>query len=588
MNKQNNKCESIRWITTFMKSHKCYFYINITATTLLTGINVLKAYLIQELFNEGINLEVYTLWFTVLTFIGISIIGMVLAYLSKLYNGKFVHHLIMDMRDELAKHVTSINLKYLDDRKSGDMISRLNNDVNQISQFLCNNLPTFISQVLLAVVAALYILSINWKLLIVSLIITPFGMVFAYFVNKNTQKYYVDSFTQLGNATAEVEQSILGVDIIKSFNLYQYFCKKIDYRYNCVFKSEMKSQKYISMIQPICFTLSYAPRLVGVIYSGYLVTKGEITIGTIVLVLLLLEWIVAPTVFAPFFMNNFNRMLAAVERIKEIFDLLPERSSGININSMKSDIAITFKNVKFSYDNSVQVLKNINFDIEKLGITALVGTSGSGKSTIIDLITCLYEYEEGSIELFGNEIKTINPKSIRDKIAVVSQQAYIFPGTVAENIGYGSIDASFEKIKLAAHYAIADGFIEKLPNLYDTLIGEGGVGLSGGQKQRISLARALLKDSPIIIFDEPTAALDYSTENLIQETFIKLSENKTILIITHRLSTLLNADQIIVLDHGQVVESGTRHDLINKKGQFYNMFKEEILAYGFSLGGNYD
>jgi len=579
MSKQNSKYESIRWITTFIKRRKCYFYINITATTLLTGINILKAYLIQELFNYGINLEVYTLLLTVLTFIGISVVGMGLVYLSKLYNGKFVHHLIMDMRDQLAKHVTRINLKYLDDRKSGDMISRLNNDVNQISQFLCNNLPTFFSQVLLAVVAALYILSINWKLLIVSLIITPFGMVMAYFVNKNTQKYYADSFVELGNATAEVEQSMLGIDIIKSFNLYQYFGKKIDYRYNCVFKSEMKSQKYISMIQPICFTLSFAPRLVGVIYSGYLVTKGEITIGTIVLVLLLLEWIVAPTVFAPFFMNNFNRMLAAVERVKEIFDLQPERLSGININSMKSDIAITFKNVKFSYDNSVQVLKNINFDIEKIGITALVGTSGSGKSTIIDLITCLYEYEEGSIELFGNEINTINPKSIRDKIAVVSQQAYIFPGTVADNIGYGSIDASFEKIKLAAHYAIADEFIEKLPNSYDTSIGEGGVGLSGGQKQRISLARALLKDSPIIIFDEPTAALDYSTENLMQETFIKLSENKTILIITHRLSTLLNANQIIVLDDGQVVESGTRHDLINKKGQFYNMFKEEILAY---------
>ncbi|MEG2290208.1 MAG: ABC transporter ATP-binding protein [Clostridium sp.] len=578
MAKKNNRYKSIKWLTKFVKLYKFYFFLSIVISTLLVGINVVKVYLIQELINGAIYSQISTLLLIILAFICVNAIGIILSYLSKLYNGKFVNYTIKDIRDKLAKHVTRIEFKQLDDEHAGDMVSRLNNDVNQMQQFLENSLSTFVSQLLLAIIAAIYLFIINWKILLMGLIITPFGMIVAYFVNKNTQKYYPLYFNELGKATAEVEQSILGVDVIKSFNLYDYFYKKIDYKYKNAFKAEIKAQKYVSLIQPACFTLSFAPRLIGVIYSGYLASKGEITIGTIILVLLLLEWIAAPTVFAPFFMNDLNRMLAATERVEEILNLPLERSVGQPFERLESKTTIRFKNVSFSYLDSEPVLKKISFEIKNSSITALVGISGSGKSTIADLITCLYEYDDGSVELFGNELKRLNPKDVREQISIVSQETYLFPGTVAENIKYGSSNAIYEEVILAAQSAFADEFIQQLPNSYDTLIGEGGVGLSGGQKQRISLARALIKDAPIVIFDEPTASLDYCAENLVKETLAKLSKNKAVLVISHRLSTLLNADQIIVLNKGEIVEKGTKDELIRKKGEFYEIFKDEIPA----------
>ncbi|MEG0308502.1 MAG: ABC transporter ATP-binding protein [Clostridium sp.] len=578
MAKKNNRYKSIKWLTKFFELYKFYFFLSIVIYTLLVGINAVKVYLIQELINGAIYSQIPTLLLTILAFICVSAIGSILSYVSKLYNGKFVNYTIKDMRDKLAKHVTRIEFKQLDDEHAGDMVSRLNNDVNQMQQFLENSLSTFVSQLLLGIIAAIYLFIINWKILLMGLIITPFGMIVAYFVNKNTQKYYPLYFNELGKATAEVEQSILGVDVIKSFNLYNYFYKKIDYKYKNAFKAEIKAQKYVSLIQPACFTLSFAPRLIGVIYSGYLASKGEITIGTIILVLLLLEWIAAPTVFAPFFMNDLNRMLAATERVEEILNLPLERSVGQPFERLESKTTIRFKNVSFSYLDSEPVLKNLSFEIKNSSITALVGISGSGKSTIADLITCLYEYDDGSVELFGNELKRLNPKDVREQISIVSQETYLFPGTVAENIKYGSSNAIYQEVILAAQSAFADEFIQQLPNSYDTLIGEGGVGLSGGQKQRISLARALIKDAPIVIFDEPTASLDYYTENLVQETLAKLSKNKAVLVISHRLSTLLNADQIIVLNKGEIVEKGTKDELIHKKGKFYEIFKDEIPA----------
>ncbi|MEG0613664.1 MAG: ABC transporter ATP-binding protein [Clostridium sp.] len=578
MAKKNNRYKSIKWLTKFFELYKFYFFLSIVIYTLLVGINAVKVYLIQELINGAIYSQIPTLLLTILAFICVSAIGSILSYVSKLYNGKFVNYTIKDMRDKLAKHVTRIEFKQLDDEHAGDMVSRLNNDVNQMQQFLENSLSTFVSQLLLGIIAAIYLFIINWKILLMGLIITPFGMIVAYFVNKNTQKYYPLYFNELGKATAEVEQSILGVDVIKSFNLYDYFYKKIDYKYKNAFKAEIKAQKYVSLIQPACFTLSFAPRLIGVIYSGYLASKGEITIGTIILVLLLLEWIAAPTVFAPFFMNDLNRMLAATERVEEILNLPLERSVGQPFERLESKTTIRFKNVSFSYLDSEPVLKNLSFEIKNSSITALVGISGSGKSTIADLITCLYEYDDGSVELFGNELKRLNPKDVREQISIVSQETYLFPGTVAENIKYGSSNAIYQEVILAAQSAFADEFIQQLPNSYDTLIGEGGVGLSGGQKQRISLARALIKDAPIVIFDEPTASLDYYTENLVQETLAKLSKNKAVLVISHRLSTLLNADQIIVLNKGEIVEKGTKDELIHKKGKFYEIFKDEIPA----------
>jgi len=240
--------------------------------------------------------------------------------------------------------------------------------------------------------------------------------------------------------------------------------------------------------------------------------------------------------------------------------------------------AIRFSHVSFSYHPSKKIVNDLSFNLPKDKIVALVGASGSGKSTIIDLISCLYECDEGKIEVFGRDIKEIDIQSVRDRISVVSQDTYLFPGTIADNILYGEQSATMEEVIEAAKLAHAHDFILDLPDGYSTILGEGGVNLSGGQRQRISIARAFLKDVPILLLDEPTASLDNYTEAKVQKSLEKLMSHRTVLVVAHRLSTVIKADEIIVLNEGKILESGSHQQLIDKKGYYNQLYKNQYFS----------
>jgi ABC-type multidrug transport system fused ATPase/permease subunit len=367
------------------------------------------------------------------------------------------------------------------------------------------------------------------------------------------------------------------MEMIKTYNLKDFFAGKLQGQYEKVYTAEMNAQKYVAILQPVCFSLSYIPRLICALYGGQLVVKGEMGIGSVIAILQLFEYVVEPTVYLPFVMNRIHRAIAAIERVSEVFSMQEERMDGRlkpvctgeeELPKREGVAILRLENVAFGYDPERRVLNDVNFELKQGKLTALVGASGGGKSTIINLLTGLYECDAGRIELFGVDLRQLTLPAIREQIAVVSQDTYLFPATIAENIRYGRLDATMEEVIAAARAVYVDEFVENLPAGYQTMVGEGGSSLSGGQRQRIAMARAVLKNAPILLLDEPTASLDHHTETLIQQSLERLMVGRTVLVIAHRLSTIIRADQILVLDNGQIVEAGTHETLLGQRGLY--------------------
>ena len=578
MNKEyeSKNIEMIKWFLSYIKPYKGLFLISMITSGGLITANLLKAYFIKELVDYGLEGDLYILLKTLVKF-GLLILGGTLfSYLSKLSAGKISLSIIEDLKNKLADHISKIELEELEEIQSGDLASRLNNDTDMIKQFINNSLPQFSTQMIMGIGASLYIGFINWKLLLATLMFLPLGIFAADFLNKRARVYYPESYKYLGQAAGMVEESIPGIEIIKAFNLKKIFAEKLKKKYNQVFQTELNAFKYVSVLQPVCYALANFPRLISLIAGGYMASRGELEVGTLIAAYHLTEFIIIPAVSYPFVKNNINRSIAAIERVEEILSISKESTDGHKIQDKSTELAISFQDVSFSYRRSNTVLENLSFELYNSQMTALVGVSGSGKSTIVDLICRLYLYQGGSIKIFGNELKSIAPENIRHQIAVVSQDTYLFPGTITENIGYGKSGATEEDILAAAKAANAHQFIEKLANGYQTQVGEGGNNLSGGQKQRISLARAFLKDAPIIILDEPTSSLDNHSEQLIQKSIEELIEGRTVLVIAHRLSTIMKADQILVLDNGRIVEKGRHQQLVKKEDLYYQLYNNQL------------
>ena len=380
------------WIFAFIKPYKSWFIFSVIMFGGVIAANLLKAYFIQNLINYSLDNQIGRVIQIAITFGLVTSGGGLFSYLAKFATGKFSIHALRDLKDQLADHLSRVQLKSLEEVQSGDLVSRLNNDTDLLHSFMKSTLPTFSVQVLLGAGAGLYIFYISWKLLLVSLIFLPFGMYMASYLNKHAGKYYPKSYRYLGEATGEVEQSLIGIDIIKSFTLKGLFSKKIKKHFEQVFQADIEAQKYVSVLQPVCYSIANIPRIVAIIYGGYLVAKGEIGIGTLIGVIELYEYIIIPAVSLPFIMNRLQQSNAAIERIAEIFSLPKERSGNRDVREKDHEKVIRFEDVSFSYGASKQVLSDLKFELSQSEMIALVGASGSGKrplqsTTTVGLLT---------------------------------------------------------------------------------------------------------------------------------------------------------------------------------------------------------
>jgi ABC-type multidrug transport system fused ATPase/permease subunit len=341
-------------------------------------------------------------------------------------------------------------------------------------------------------------------------------------------------------------------------------------------ENTLKSQKRTAITNPLQVVIRWVPLVSCAIYGGYMAYDGKITAGSLLAFILLLNYVLDPLASFPYMLGDIKVSVTSVNRIREILEQPIERS-GIESKVEASNIAVKLENVCFNYNASVDVLKNISFDIAQNTSVAIVGSSGSGKTTLFKLLCGFYTPTSGSIELYDKKLEQLDINFARELFSLVSQDVYLFPVSVAENISYGNINATMDQIMRAAKLANAEEFILKLPEGYNTLVGERGIKLSGGQRQRIAIARAFLKNSPILLLDEPTSALDLQSEALVQEALDRFMKDRTVIIIAHRLSTIKSVNQILVMDKGSIVEKGTHDELMAYDSVYSKLYSKQLI-----------
>lgn len=483
-----------------------------------------------------------------------------------------------DMREELFEHYQKLSFRFYDEQKTGQLMTRLTNDIFWLTE-LYHHGPEDLAIALLKFSGAFLILiTINVKLTLIIFLFLPIMAVYAFYFNRRMNVALRRSKDRIGDINAQVEDSLAGIRVVKSFTNEAIEQRKFS-RENSRFvesrREGYRSEAYFSAGM-IGFTQLITVAVI--VFGGVAIVNASLAVGDLVTYLLCVAILIEPIQRLVNFARLYQDGITGFNRFMEMLEVEPDildSPGAVELSHVEGNVE--FRNVSFRYrEDRDYVLKNISLKIRAGEYVALVGSSGVGKTTLCSLIARFYEISEGQILLDGRDIRDVTLRSLRQQIGIVQQDVYLFAGTVADNIRYGKPDASFEEIVEAARKANAHDFIMQLPDGYDTDIGQRGVRLSGGQKQRLSIARVFLKDPAIIIFDEATSALDNESEKAVQDSLEKLIDNRTTLVIAHRLSTVRNAERIIVLTEDGIDEQGTHEDLIALNGAYASLYNVQL------------
>ena len=480
-----------------------------------------------------------------------------------------------DMRAEIFNHYQKLSYSFYDDQKVGQLLSRITSDLFDITELLHHG-PENITISLIKIIGALCILSsIDLRLTIAAFVLIPFMLVFAYVLNKRMKRAFKRNRVRIGEINAQIEDNLSGIRVVKSFANEDIECEKFKNGNDLFLESKRDSYHYMGMYNAGLTAFTTMINVIVIAAGGIGIAKGWVNITDFVTFLLYINIFTEPVKVLIDFTEQFQNGYSGYERFLEILSVEPEIADKPDAKEL-TDVkgAITFENVSFRYKDGVdEVLSGVNLSVRPGEYVALAGPSGVGKTTLCSLIPRFYEVTGGSIKIDGIDIKDVTLKSLRDHIGVVQQDVYLFMGTIKENIRYGKPDATDEEVIQAAKLANAHDFIMSFENGYDTDIGQRGVKLSGGQKQRLSIARVFLKNPPILIFDEATSALDNESEQIVQESLEKLAKNRTTFVIAHRLTTIENAEEILMLTDEGIKERGTHEELMKLDGEYARMVK---------------
>ncbi|MCP5060903.1 MAG: ABC transporter ATP-binding protein [Ignavibacteriae bacterium] len=508
----------------------------------------------------------------------ISFLGKsVFAYLQAYFLAYVQQGMIKDIRDEAYIHLHKLPMSYFKNERTGDLISRLTNDVNVVQTSVTAVFLSLFREPITILVFMLIAISISWKLFLFSLIILPVSILIIGWIGNVVRKQSLILQKRMGNITSVLQETISGVKIVKAFGMENYETEKFKNETYRFFRTVLKKVRLQNISSPATEFIAVIVGVVIIYYGGILVLEDKTLKASEFLGFLFAIFQIIPPMKKMANVNNkIQTSVAAAERVFEVIDTEPtikNIANPISINSFEQKI--DFKNVAFKYDDSDEiVLDDVTVTAKKGEIIALVGSSGAGKTTFVDLIPRFYDPTSGSIEIDGTNIKNISIDDLRKLMGIVTQETILFNESIKNNIAYGLKDYPIEKVIEVAKIANAHRFIIELPNGYDTVIGEQGTKLSGGQRQRLSIARALLKNPPIMIFDEATSALDNESEMLVQEAIERLMNERTTFVIAHRLSTIRNADKILVLDKGKIVQQGKHDELLNNEEGIYKKLYE--------------
>jgi ABC-type multidrug transport system fused ATPase/permease subunit len=534
-------------------------------------MGIIPPYMLKNLVDKAVVLDVPG-FVRFLCYAAVFLaLGFIAMYFGKYSDGRLAALFSRDFKNHIARHIQQLPVSFIDRYRTGDLVSRLEEDMGRTTQ-LVNDMPGYLCQPLLMIGAIIYMSLLNWKLMLASIIFVPVSSFLFDKINKPIQTHSRQLMEEKSKANSMLQDFIAGIYIVKAFNLQNVLREKFGKTIRCIETKGMKIEKLNALLIPVFLFLRLTPQLVVPLYGGYLAFKGEISVGTLLSFGLLIGFVFGPAESMLRLAGQVRETKPAFERIMEIAGHAVEIGKGEAPDAEKGSPVLNFSNVSFKYDKEKYVLKNVSFEIPRGKVTALAGPSGSGKSTIIRLICGFYDNYEGNIEVFGKDMRSCDILKLRENISLMPQEAFLFPASVYENISYGKPGTAYEEVMGAARAADLDEFVKGLPDGYKTVISERGGNLSGGQCQRIALARGILKGAPLFLLDEPASALDAHSERIIREAVFRFAENRTILVVAHRLSTIRNADHIIVLDNGTIAEQGRHEDLISRDTLYRKLY----------------
>lgn len=481
------------------------------------------------------------------------------------------------LRQDIAEKLGTAAGEELERKHSGDYISRLSNDTDLISGLVSTQWAGVVSSIVGAAAALVYMLLVSWRVTLISLALTPLFIVVSGILSKPLGKLRKEYLEKLADVNALAQDVTGGITVSKAFLLKNYLSRRFRTRAAGAASAAVNLAFYSGLLQAIMIALSISPFFVLFGAGGFEVIEGRMTVGSLVIMMNLFNNLTSPLQTLGISLAEIRAALAASGRIFELLELPSERADGRPLlRPADYPYALEMKHVRFSYGQDRLVFSDLNLAVRQGETVGIVGPSGSGKSTLFSLLLGLREPQAGEILYYGQPMRDISLSEIRRAIAYVAQDALLFPVSILENIGYGREEATRAEIEAAAHESHSGSFIEHLPGGYDTRLGESGTGLSGGQKQRLSLARAILKDAPILFLDEATSALDTEAEAIVQAAIERLAGNRTILIIAHRLSALIGVDRIVVIDQGTVAEEGTHEELLAANKTYAALYAAQL------------
>ena len=549
----------------------------------LTGENSLTLNEKLKFWTDGFILRgtpQETLKVLCLTIMVVFLTKNIFLYMKNYFMTVVQFHLITEMRNRLYKHFNALSLSYFDQKKSGELTSIVINDVANLRRALGTSFHQLLVEPinLLAFIILLFIIS--WKLALLSIVILPIAGLTILSIGRSIRRKSKRTAAMIAGITNIITETLSSIRVVKAFAMEGYEVQRFFKETHHYFQLILRRAKLRLLASPITETLGVMIGVLLLWVGGIEVLSGEgLTPEDFLRFILLLFAMMDPLRKLSKVNVSLQAGAASAERIFSILDTEPnivDKTDSVKINSFEKQIM--FNNVSFKYEFDDTVLKDISFEIEKGSVVALVGSSGAGKSTLADLIPRFYDVDKGGITIDGHDIRDLSLNSLRRLMGIVTQETILFNDTVRANIAYGQIDVNDEQVIPAAKAANALEFINELSEGFDTVIGEKGVKLSGGQRQRLAIARAIMKNPPILILDEATSALDTESDRLVHKALETLMVDRTVLVIAHRLSTVTNADKIILLDKGEIKEMGTHNELMEKKGLYSNLYNIQFLS----------
>lgn len=567
-------------ILKYVTKYKILIIIPAIALLISIALDMFNPYLVKVMIDKVLrNKEYDLLTFVLMSLGGITLARSILGYIREYTLDYVSSRVSIDLKSDLFNHIQSLPFKYFDSMNTGELMSRMGSDVDNVWRSIAFGIGLAIEQVIYFLVASVLIFRINSKLALVTLITMPLIGYIAYKLEKEVGVAYdeISDHNAILNTTAQ--ENIAGARLVKAFAREKHETTKFLSHNKTNYHLNMKQAKIWSKHFPMIEFLCNMSVLAVVCVGGLFVIGDSLTIGELVAFSQYVWMLIWPMRMIGWLTNIITQANTSAKKIFDIMDVVPEikdKDDAIGMPEIKGHIK--FENVSFKY-NENNILENINLDIPAGSTVAIMGTTGSGKSSLINLIGRYYDISKGSITVDGNDVRDIRIGDLRSRMSVVAQDTFLFSESISENIRFGKQDASFEEIKKACVDACADEFLDNLAEGYDTVIGERGLGLSGGEKQRLSIARALVKDSSILILDDATSALDMETEYNLLKNLHHRNNKATTFIIAHRISAVKNADLIIFLENGHIVEMGNHKTLLEKEGRYSDVYNQQFTDF---------